>query len=45
MEPSTDRHGRRLMGVGRTVRDWAREERLRNREMAVALEDFAASLE
>ncbi len=45
MEPSADRHGRRLMGVGRAVRDWASEERSRNREMAAALEDFAASLE
>lgn len=45
MKLSADGQGRRLMGVGRNVREWAREVRGRNRQMATALEDFAASLE
>lgn len=45
MRLPTCRQGRRLMGIGRDVRAWAREERDRNRKLAAALDDFAASLE
>lgn len=45
MQLPTGRQGRRLMGIGRDLREWAREERSRNRRVAAALDDFAASLE
>lgn len=45
MQLPSGRQGRRLMGIGRDVREWAREERSRNRQMAAALDDFAAALE
>ena len=45
MQLPAGRQSRRLMGIGRDVREWAREERSRNRQVAAALDAFAASLE
>ena len=45
MQLPNGRQGRRLMGIGRELREWARQERNRNRRIAAALDDFAASLE
>ncbi len=45
MQTRTAHKGRRLMGVGRNVREWAKEERSRSRRVAAALDDFAAAIE
>jgi hypothetical protein len=45
MQMPSGQMGRRLIGVGRNVREWAREERGRSQRMAAALDEFAAALE
>jgi hypothetical protein len=45
MQVPSGRDGRRLIGIGRSVRQWAKEERGRSWRVARALDDFAAALE